>query len=65
MRLYIQDKNSLIKYNLPKKVDGSLLFNFRCSETDMEYALNIDADGVNTYLEAMRSNALNKAKYAV
>ena len=43
MRLYLQDKTSLVKYNLPKTVDGSLLFTFHSSETNMEYSINIDA----------------------
>ena len=43
MRLYIQEKNSLIKYNLPAKVDGSLLYYFKSSVTGMENSINIDA----------------------
>lgn len=29
MRIYIQDKNNLLKFNLPAKVDGSMLFSFK------------------------------------
>ena len=44
MRLYLQDKNGLIKYNLPKTIDGSLLFSFHSSETNTDYDINIDAE---------------------
>ena len=29
MRIYIQENNTLLKFNLPSKVDGSLLFSFK------------------------------------
>ncbi|MBR6948690.1 MAG: type VII secretion protein EssC [Bacilli bacterium] len=43
MRLYIQEKDSLIKFNLPAKVDGSILFNYRSADTGIENTINIDA----------------------
>ncbi len=42
MRLYVQEKNSLLKFNLPAKVDGSMLFSFQ-STNGIENSLNIDA----------------------
>lgn len=44
MRLYIQEKDSLVKFNLPATVDGSLLFSYKSSETGMENSINIDAN---------------------
>lgn len=43
MRLYIQEKNSLVKFNLPAKVDGSMLFSFKSSVNGMDNSINIDA----------------------
>ena len=43
MRLYIQEKSSLIKYNLPAKVDGSMLYYFKSTINGMENSINIDA----------------------
>ena len=42
MRLYIQEKDNLIKFNLPAKIDGSILFSFK-SENGVENTINIDA----------------------
>lgn len=44
MRLYIQEKNNLVKFNLPAKVDGSMLFSYKSSETGLENSINIDAE---------------------
>ncbi len=44
MRLYIQDKYNLIKFDLPSKVDGSMLFNFKSSVNKIENSLNIDSN---------------------
>lgn len=43
MRLYIQEKSNLLKYNLPAKVDGSLLFTYKSLDNDMDYSINIDS----------------------
>ena len=43
MRIYIQDKNNLLKFNLPAKVDGSMLFSFKSNSSFIENSLNIDA----------------------
>lgn len=43
MRIYIQDKNNLLKFNLPAKVDGSMLFSFKSNSGFIENSLNIDA----------------------
>jgi len=43
MKLYIQESENLIKFNLPKKVDGALLFSYKSNETGMEHAINIDS----------------------
>ena len=43
MRLYIQEKSSLIKYNLPAKVDGSMLYYFKSTINGMENSINIDS----------------------
>ena len=42
MRLYIQDQSSLLKFNLPAKIDGSMLFSFN-SSNGIENAINVDA----------------------
>ena len=44
MRLYIQDKNNLVKFNLPAKVDGSMLFSFKSSVNGIENSINIDSN---------------------
>ena len=44
MRIYIQEINTLIKYNLPAKVDGSLLYTFKSSNNSFENSINIDAE---------------------
>ncbi len=43
MRIYIQDKSNLLKFNLPAKIDGSMLFSFKSSSGFIENSLNIDA----------------------
>lgn len=43
MRLYIQEKNNLVKFNLPAKVDGSMLFSYKSSDSGIEISINIDA----------------------
>ena len=43
MRLYIQDKENLLKFNLPPKVDGSMLFSFKISGGVTENSLNVDS----------------------
>ena len=43
MRLYIQDKMSLLKFNLPAKVDGSMLFSFKSTVNGLENSINVDA----------------------
>ena len=40
MRLYIQDKENLLKFNLPPKVDGSMLFSFKISGGVTETTFN-------------------------
>ena len=42
MRLYIQDKDNLLKFNLPSKIDGSVLFSF-LSSNGIENSINVDA----------------------
>ena len=42
MRLYIQEKNNLVKFNLPAKVDGSMLFSYKSSDSGIENSINID-----------------------
>ena len=44
LRLYIQDKNNLVKFNLPAKVDGSMLFSFKSSVNGIENSINIDSN---------------------
>lgn len=44
MRLYLQEANNLIKFNLPAKIDGSLLFTYKNTETDYENSINVDAE---------------------
>ena len=43
MRLYIQGKNNLLKFNLPAKVDGSMLFSFKFGTSIIENSINVDA----------------------
>ena len=43
MRLYIQEKNNLVKFNLPIKIDGSMLFSYKSKETGLEKSINVDA----------------------
>ena len=43
MRIYIQENNTLLKFNLPSKVDGSLLFSFKSSINGIENSINIDS----------------------
>ncbi|MDO4996335.1 MAG: type VII secretion protein EssC [Bacilli bacterium] len=43
MRLYIQEKDNLIKFNLPAKIDGSILYSFKSSDSGIENTINIDA----------------------
>lgn len=43
MRLYVQDDNSLLKFNLPSKVDGSMLFSFISKSNGLENSINVDA----------------------
>jgi len=52
VRLYIQEKENLIKFNLPAKVDGSMLFSYKSYETDLENSLNIDSDNSNWVLKS-------------
>ena len=44
MRLYVQEENDLIKFNLPAKVEGSLLFTYKTSDSDIENSINIDSN---------------------
>jgi len=43
MRIYLQGKERLMKFNLPAKVDGSLLFSFYSNNDLEEKFINIDA----------------------
>ena len=43
MRLYIQEKNNLVKFNLPIKIDGSMLFSYKSKETGLDKSINVDA----------------------
>lgn len=43
MRLYIQEKENLIKFNLPAKIDGSLLYSYKSYSTGLENSINIDS----------------------
>ena len=43
VRLYIQGKNNLLKFNLPAKVDGSMLFSFKFGTSIIENSINVDA----------------------
>ena len=52
MRLYIQEQNRLIKYNLPAKVDGSLLFSYKSYDTGIENSINIDSNQNNWILKS-------------
>ena len=42
MKLYLQDNNNLIKFNLPSTIEGSMLFSFKLQESNIESSLNID-----------------------
>lgn len=64
VRLYIQEKENLIKFNLPAKVDGSMLFSYKSFETGLENSINIDADGDNWVLKSNGNvNILNGTSY--
>lgn len=52
MRLYIQEKNNLVKYNLPAKVDGALLFSYKSYDTGMENSINIDSNSEGWILKS-------------
>lgn len=43
MRLYIQEQKKLIKFNLPSKIDGSLLFSYRGENDTIDNTVNIDS----------------------
>ncbi len=43
MRLYIQTSKILRKFNLPAKIDGSMLFSFKLEENGLMNSINIDA----------------------
>ena len=43
MRLYIQTSKILRKFNLPAKIDGSMLFSFKLEENGLTNSINIDA----------------------
>lgn len=43
MRLYIQENENLVKFNLPAKIDGSILFTYKSSNSNIENTINIDA----------------------
>lgn len=43
VRLYIQEKENLIKFNLPAKIDGSLLYSYKSYSTGLENSINIDS----------------------
>jgi len=42
MRLYIQEEETLIRFNLPSKIDGSLLFSYK-SKQGLDHSINIDS----------------------
>ena len=52
MRIYIQEINNLIKYNLPSKVDGSLLYTFKSSSNGIDNSINIDAENGKWFLKS-------------
>jgi len=52
MRIYIEDRNNLIKYNLPSKVDGSLLYTFKSSSNGIDNSINIDAENGKWFLKS-------------
>ncbi len=52
MRIYVQENNNLLKFNLPSKVDGSLLFSFKSSITGLENSINIDSRDNNWVLKS-------------
>ena len=52
MRLYLQDKNNLLKFNLPSKVDGSMLFSFQSEINGFDNAINVDAIDGNWVLKS-------------
>lgn len=60
MRLYIQEKNNLVKYNLPAKVDGALLFSYKSYDTGMENSINIDSNSEGWILKSRGFNILFK-----
>lgn len=43
MRLYVQEEKNLIKFNLPAKVEGSLLFTYKLYDSGIENSINIDS----------------------
>ena len=51
MRLYIQDQNSVLKFNLPAKIDGSMIFSFK-SSSGIENVINVDAKDNNWVLKS-------------
>lgn len=52
MRLYIQEKDNLIKFNLPAKIEGSMLFSYKSFDTGFENSINIDAIDGNWVLKS-------------
>lgn len=60
LRIYIQEKENLIKFNLPSKIDGSMLFSYKSFKTGLESSLNIDAENGKWVLKSNGNiNALN------
>ena len=52
MRLYIQERENLIKFDLPSNIDGSMLFSYKSFNTGLENSINIDAEDGNWVLKS-------------